>query len=200
MIYSIIQRIKNLPFFKTFVRIGSFIFTLRFRIFKSAKVKFGHNFISHWKLRITGPGKVEFGDNVTAGAYEEWNTFITYSPEAQIKVGNNCRINGSSFQCQNKITVGNNCIIGSALLVDTDHHSIYPDRLSNPDSPVASKPITIGKNVWIAGRSAILKGVTIGDNSVIGFGSVVTSDIPANVIAAGNPAKVIKPLPETKIT
>ena len=55
-------------------------------------------------------------------------------------------------------------------------------------------PVTLGNNVWIGDGAKVCKGVTIGDNSVIGAGSIVTSDIPANSIAAGNPARVIKPL------
>lgn len=55
----------------------------------------------------------------------------------------------------------------------------------------AAKPITIGNNVWLGGGAIVLPGVTIGDNTVVGAGAVVTSDLPADVIAVGNPAKVI---------
>ena len=59
------------------------------------------------------------------------------------------------------------------------------------------KPVTIGNNVWIGGRAVINPGVTIGDNVVIGAGSVVTKDIPANSVVAGNPARLIKMVPDT---
>jgi len=75
-------------------------------------------------------------------------------------------------------------------ITDSDWHGIY-DRL---DYIGGSEPVTIGNNVWLGDSSIICKGVAIGDNSIIGAGSVVTSDIPANVIAAGNPAEVIRKL------
>ena len=81
-------------------------------------------------------------------------------------------------------------IADGAYLTDADWHGIY-DRLA----PVgASEPIRLENNVWIGDGAVVCKGVTIGENSIIGTGSVVTSDIPANTVAAGNPAKVVKNL------
>jgi maltose O-acetyltransferase len=57
-----------------------------------------------------------------------------------------------------------------------------------------SRPVTIGKNVWLGAGSAILKGVNIGENSVVGFGAVVTDDVPPNCVVAGNPARIVKTL------
>ena len=62
------------------------------------------------------------------------------------------------------------------------------------NSPSGQTPVQIGNNVWVGDSAIVCKGVTIGENSVIGAGSVVTSSIPANTIAAGNPARVVKPL------
>jgi maltose O-acetyltransferase len=71
------------------------------------------------------------------------------------------------------------------MVITSEHDRTNFDR-------VIAKPVYIGKNVWITSRCTILGGVTIGDNSVIGAGSVVTKDIPANCFAAGNPAKPVK--------
>ena len=85
--------------------------------------------------------------------------------------------------------IGSGCII-----TDTDSHPIrWQDRLDNPNSTV-SKPIVIEDNVFIGARSIILKGVTIGFGSVVGAGSVVSKDVPKNVIVCGNPAKIVKHL------
>ena len=92
-------------------------------------------------------------------------------------------------------TIGDNTIIGSGCLItDTDSHPILAAERNLPGWPnyTKSKPIVIGKNVFIGARSIVLKGVTIGDGAVVGAGSVVTKDVPANTIVAGNPAKVIK--------
>jgi maltose O-acetyltransferase len=193
--FNIIHFIKNSKLLAPLIKIGSYIFTLKYRIFYRDRVTFGKNFIANWNFRISGPGKVIFGDNIIAGSYAEPNEFITHNPNSVIIVGDNCRLNGAHLEAEQQIRMGINCILGSTIIVDSDMHSIYPDRLTNPNALVASAPIEIEDNVWIAGRSGILKGVTIGENSVIGFGAVVSKDIPPNVIAAGNPATIVKDIP-----
>ena len=89
-----------------------------------------------------------------------------------------------------KVTIGDNCFIGPNVSIYTACHSTDPvERNSRREW---AEPVTIGDNVWIGGSVTILPGVTIGDNTTIGAGSVVTKDIPANVVAAGNPCKVIR--------
>ena len=90
------------------------------------------------------------------------------------------------------VTIGDDCFIGPGVHIYTACHSIDPaERATRKEWAEA---VTIGNNVWIGGNVTILPGVTIGDNCTIGAGSVVTHDIPANTIAAGNPAKTIKKL------
>lgn len=90
------------------------------------------------------------------------------------------------------ITIGDHCFIGPMTGLYTVNHPLDPERRNA--GYVYGKPITLKNNVWLGGGCTILSGVTIGENSVIGAGSVVTNDIPDNVIAAGNPAKVIRSL------
>lgn len=114
---------------------------------------------------------------------------------SKIIIGNNVGISGTTINATTTITIGDNTIIGSGCLItDTDSHPILAAERNLPDWPkyTKSKPIVIGKNVFIGARSIVLKGVTIGDGAVVGAGSVVTKDVPANTIVAGNPAKVIK--------
>ncbi|MGM9713535.1 MAG: DapH/DapD/GlmU-related protein [Prevotella sp.] len=97
------------------------------------------------------------------------------------------------------LTIGNNVKIGGMVLItDTDAHPI--DFMSRRTSNVGTKsaPITIGDDAWIGARCLILKGVTIGERSIIGAGSVVTHDVPPDSIAAGNPARVIRRLESDK--
>ena len=82
-----------------------------------------------------------------------------------------------------------------AYVTDADWHDIY-DRTEVIGQ---TRPVTLKQNVWIGDGATICKGVTIGENSIIGAGSVVTSDIPSNVVAAGNPARVVKGLDENQI-
>ena len=114
---------------------------------------------------------------------------------SKIIIGNNVGISGSTINATTTIIIGDNTIIGSGCLItDTDSHPILAAERNLPDWPkyTKSKPITIGKNVFIGARSIVLKGVAIGDGAVVGAGSVVTKDVPANTIVAGNPARVIK--------
>jgi acetyltransferase-like isoleucine patch superfamily enzyme len=89
-----------------------------------------------------------------------------------------------------EILIGNNCMIASnAYITDSDWHDIY-----NRVSIGKTAPIKIEDNVWIGDSVIVCKGVTVGENSIIGAGAVVVDDIPANCVAAGNPAKVVKKL------
>jgi maltose O-acetyltransferase len=156
------------------------------------RVRFGRNFLTNGKLVIKGPGKVIFGDDINAWCHTEKNVFITYLPEARISVGHGTRLNGISAMAYSTIKVGSRCIVGSTMMVDTDFHSTDPALRHDPDAPFAVAPIELKENVWVAGQSAILKGVTIGENSIVAFRAVVTKDVPPNVIVGGNPARVVK--------
>lgn len=96
----------------------------------------------------------------------------------------------------NKVIIGNNVLIGPNCSIYCATHPIEPNRRLRQEE--YGRPITIGDNVWIGGNTVILPGVTIGKNSVIGSGSVVTKDIPDNVVAVGNPCKVIKNISDKK--
>ncbi len=89
-----------------------------------------------------------------------------------------------------KVTIGDDCFIGPNVSIYTACHSTDPTERNTRNE--WAEPVTIGNNVWIGGSVTILPGVTIGDNVTIGAGSVVVKDISSNVIAAGNPCKVIK--------
>lgn len=92
------------------------------------------------------------------------------------------------------IYIGNNVLIGPNVIIDTGTHPVRPDiRKKQAQFNV---PVYIGDNVWIGGGSIILPGVKVGKNSVIGAGSVVTKDIPENVVAVGNPCRVLREIGE----
>jgi acetyltransferase-like isoleucine patch superfamily enzyme len=118
----------------------------------------------------------------------------TLNSNAELIIGNNVRMSGTSICAANLVTIGDRCVIGADVIIaDTDFHSIDSRiRSSIEDSLYAvSLPTIIGNDVFIGGRSTILKGVTLGDNVVIGAGSVVTKSFVKGSIVAGNPAKII---------
>ena len=126
----------------------------------------------------------EVGDNV-------WlNSPLTAAVGKYVSIGEGTYANMNLTLIDDwKITIGKNVLIGPNVTICTTGHPIHPaHRLDG----MYSFPVTIGDNVWIGGNVMILPGVTIGENSVIGAGSIVNKDIPANVVAVGNPCKVLR--------
>jgi acetyltransferase-like isoleucine patch superfamily enzyme len=119
--------------------------------------------------------------------------FNARGKDSQIIIGNNVGISGSTLSAAKLIRIGNNVLIGSGcLIMDNDAHNISPKLRFEKLVEGSIKPVIIEDNVFIGSRSIILKGVTIGEGSVIGAGSIVSKDVPKNVIVAGNPARIIK--------
>ncbi len=106
-----------------------------------------------------------------------------------IRVGKRVFINfGCTFMDRGGVTIGDDAFIAPQVQLITENHGLEPDRRRY----ITSRPIIIGKNVWIGAGAIILPGVHIGDGAVVGAGSVVTKDVPANTVVAGNPTKPIK--------
>ena len=156
-------------------------------------------------IRLRKTGKLIIGDNFRCVSGHCYNpiarnirtTFCT-EENAIIEIGNNVGISSSSLWAFNKITIGNNVNIGAdCIIMDSDAHSLnYKDRREGKLDKLNRKTssIVIKDDVLIGTRSIILKGVTIGERSIIGAGSVVTCNIPPDEIWAGNPAKCVKKL------
>lgn len=118
-------------------------------------------------------------------------TNIVVNEIATISIGNNTYIAGDSKIYANKsINIGNDCALSWGLtIIDSDFHSIIYNTVKNN---VVCEPINIGNHVWVGCNVTILKGVNIGDNSIIAAGSIVNKDVPKNCLVAGNPARIIK--------
>lgn len=147
-------------------------------------------------FRLQPGSKIVIGDNCHFLSSNTSNLIGIYSPciistlsrVASISIGDKCGFSGTIIGSSLEVKLGNNVRCGAnTLITDTDWHT-DDDRIGK-DSPVL-----IEDNVWLGYGVKVLKGVHIGENTVIGACSVVTHDIPANVIAAGNPCKVIRRL------
>jgi acetyltransferase-like isoleucine patch superfamily enzyme len=146
------------------------------------------------RLVVRGPGLVILGTSVVI---DRTVTPWTYSSDAVIKIGDGCYLNGTRFGCKASISVGADSILSDASITDTDFHSTHINRRSLA-APIRTLPVSIGENVWIAAAAGILPGSVIGRNSVVGFGAVCTGTYPADVILAGNPARVVNMVPGTR--
>lgn len=120
---------------------------------------------------VKPPLFVDYGQNITIGP----RTFVNYHLTALDVAA---------------ITIGADCQIGPNVQLLTPTHPVQPEP--RRDKLESARPIVIGDNVWLGGGVIVCPGVTIGENSVVGAGAVVSRDIPANVVAVGNPARVIK--------
>lgn len=184
----IIQKFKNFCSFSYGYYIG--------REFKHIK----SGYVFEYPFILKGGEYIKIGENFSTRArfrIEAWDHYhgINYNPTIQI--GNNVIVN---FDCHigaiNKIEIGDNVLIGSRVLItDHNHGNISKAELLIPPylRPLYSKgPVIIEDNVWIGEGVAILPGIRIGKNSIIGANAVVNFDVPENCVVGGVPARVIK--------
>lgn len=150
-------------------------------------------------IDIRGKKGIDFGHNLTTGYGCRLESF-SGDGNVTLFFGNNVQINDYvHINALKSVRIGDNVLIASKVFItDLEHGSYignendsFPSTIVK-DRPLFSKAVVIGNNVWIGELCSVLPGVTIGDNSIIGANSVVTKSIPANCIAAGNPAKIIK--------
>jgi len=159
----------------------------------------GFVFIKPWHVELFG-SPIEIGDYATLIATSDKKVRLSIwsheKDQGRIKIGNYSLIcPGVRIGSACEIVIGDNCMLASGVYItDSDWHDIY-----NRVAIGKTAPIRIEKNVWIGDSAIICKGVTIGENSIIGAGAIVVDPVPANTIAAGNPARVVKQLDPQKL-
>jgi acetyltransferase-like isoleucine patch superfamily enzyme len=174
-----------------------------------ANVEFGEGFYCETAqifrhLRNKKSGAVVFGNHVSCYA----GCSFSIGENGQCTVGDFTLLNGALIMAEEKIEIGSHCLISWNIgVADSDFHPLEPaqrlidaqalapyfrDRPPRPKLKIA--PVKIGDNVWVGMNAVILKGVTIGENSVVAAGSVVTKSVPPNTVVAGNPAVIMRQL------
>jgi len=131
------------------------------------------------------------GDNTKIGAFVE--------VQKNAIIGSNCKISGHTFICEGVI-IKDNIFIGHnvTFINDTYPRATTPDGSLQTDEDWSVEPVTVHNGVSIGSSSTILSNVTIGENSIVGAGSVVTKDVPPDTVVAGNPAKILRKINESK--
>ena len=158
----------------------------------------GATFMRPWYVEIFGaPIRIGKYANVIATT-DRRVRFAVWAAEAGrgcIEIGDYCLISpGVRISSADGIRIGDNCMLANGVyLTDSDWHDLY-----NRTTMGRTAPIEIGSNVWLGDGAIVCKGVSLGDNSIVGAGSVVVQSIPANSVAAGNPARVVKQLDPRK--
>lgn len=208
LLIKITRKTLRIPFYikKRFYTIwNKFLFNIY-----NIDYKTGLNVYGHLYMRIRPNTSIKIGKNFnfTSGIginplSRNKKGFIFVAENGILNIGNNVGISSSCLWIKEKVIIGNNVFIGAdCIIMDTDAHNLdYQVRrdqqvnekgLTKDVLTATSSPITIGDDVLIGTRCIILKGVKIGNRTIIGSGSVVTKSIPDDCIAAGNPCKIIR--------
>ena len=154
---------------------------------------FGPGFSGPWRLRIRGRGRVTFGRDVRVRNASGHTALLTFGADARIEIGDRVEIDGAGLMSASRIVVDDDAILGPCLLVDTDFHAVGRERRQGGE-PVTPRPIHIGRNAWIQGKSTILKGVSVGEGAVVRWGALVAADVAAGAVVMGNPAVAVAQL------
>lgn len=172
-------------------------------IFKKNNVNIKSSFKVRGRIFVNNYGSILIGKDFKANSSKNYNPIggdtilrLVVMNGGQLLIRNNVGISNSTIVCSKKIEIGNHVLIGGGCKIwDTDFHSLDPkERAFNGDKDVKNAPIHIEDHVFIGAGSIILKGVSVGENSIIGAGSLVSKSIPKNQIWGGNPAKFIRNL------
>jgi acetyltransferase-like isoleucine patch superfamily enzyme/acyl carrier protein len=146
----------------------------------------------HW---VAGRGELILGDEVLIDGKCSFDFAVRYSDRPSIEIGSHTVVgHGTSFTAGRRITVGRHCLIaGDVAILDAPGHPTDPElrKSGAPANPEDVRPVAIQDNVWIGRKVIVFPGVTIGEGSVIVAGAMVTTDVPAYTILAGNPGRVI---------
>lgn len=167
-------------------------------LFRSQCVKVGKSLWMEKLPYIVNNGKIIIGDFVRLSGKSTINFSTKISTDPTLNIGDHTFIGHNvTFSIAREISVANHCYIaGGVNITDNDGHPLdYKKRRDNfPPEKDSVKPVKIGNDVWVGRNAFILKGVTIGDRSVVGACSVVIDDVPADCVVVGNPARVVKKL------
>ncbi|MBI1764837.1 MAG: hypothetical protein HYR56_25785 [Acidobacteria bacterium] len=152
---------------------------------------------------INGRGRIVIGQNVQLSGKSGFTFGNRHRVDPLLEIGDDTFIgHGSCFTVARSVRIGTGCLLaGNVRIADYDGHPVdaVRRRAKEPTPPEGIRPVTIGDDVWIGYGAIILKGVTIGERAIIGAGAVVTRDVPADVVVAGNPARVVKHLSDEEI-
>ncbi len=174
-------------------------------VFMRHHVQFKNFPVIYGRIMITGEGTIKLGRDVGFNSSFKSNVLggfrsvlATRTKEAIIEIDDATGLSNVLIVAFTNIYIGKNINIGAGTKIfDSDFHSLnFLERSHKPELNIKSKPVIIKDRAFIGGDVIILKGVTIGEEAVVGMGAVVTKDVPAGEIWAGNPARFIEKVPQ----
>ncbi len=170
------------------------------RLYASMFDDIGANFRCQGPCLIRKRGRISIGNNVMFDASGNRGIELSVAQGSHLTIGNDVYVNHStSIICSIRVEIGHRCLIASNVhIMDEDGHPVdyrsrHDYRPTTPDTRLGA-PIILENNVWLGTRAIVLKGVTIGEGTVVGAGAVVTQSLPPGVLVVGVPARVIRDL------
>lgn len=159
----------------------------------------GKNLMIHFKVPLTSPNlHIYIGDDCSINGYTTFGSAVI-KEKPTLVIGSRSVIGYEVvISAADRVELGEDCLVADRVFIaDNNGHPTHPvlRREKRRVSDHEIRPVKICNNVWLGYQCVVLKGVTIGDNSIIGANSVVTCDVPANTIYAGNPARLVRSLP-----
>ncbi|MCI8402380.1 MAG: acyltransferase [Lachnospiraceae bacterium] len=172
-------------------------------ILKYRGVRREENVKIHGIIKIYGHGTIKIGKNTIINSSMDANpiggdsrTIFSLKSDAELSIGEDSGISNTAIVCHSRVTIGSRVRIGGGTKIyDTDFHSLsFEERMDYATETVNTKPVSIEDDAFVGAHCIILKGVRIGQRSIVGAGSVVTKEIPDDEVWAGNPARFIRRL------
>lgn len=175
---------------------GALTLCYRDPVFRSRCHRAGRRLVLEGQIpQVIGTGRIELGDDVRIGTRNTWIVGLKVSDDPMLSVGDRTSINyQTTISVATRVRIGNDVMIaGNVGIWDNISHPVSPARRLAHDSITLdeARPIVIGDNAWI-GTGALLLRASVGENSIVAAGAVVTKDVPPNTLVAGNPARVIR--------
>lgn len=196
--YKALREVNNIIYHRWSTQLTKLIFALN-------NIQYGSGLIASGTpyLHISRSGKVQIGNKLSLGNWAVTSASgligkckLEVRNGAVLIIGNNVGMTATTIICRQEVTIEDNVMIGVGThIYDTNFHNISPFvriDMHDPQSSVKSAPVILHKNAFIGAYTIILKGVSIGENSVVAAGAVVVKSIPDNQMWGGNPAKFIK--------
>lgn len=151
--------------------------------------------------QLLGLENISIGQRFRAGSHfrlETHSVYLHYHYQPDIIIGDNVSFEDfCHVSCIDKVVIGSGCMFASRVFITDHHHGFIDNRdvdVLPVNRPLQSRPVQIGCNVWVGEGAAILPGVVLGDNVIVGANSVVTHSFPSNSVIAGNPAQLLRTL------
>ena len=157
----------------------------RYLMLRYPNLKIGYGTSVAGCFRFKGTGRVVIGSGCRLVG-------VSLDVDGDLAIGARCFLNGTAIVCRKAVAIDELCLISDAYITDTDFHNLEPELRHLPPGPKATRPVQVGRNVWVGDRVAILKGSVINEDAVIGSNAVVRGSIPARAVCIGNPAQIVK--------